>query len=53
MDGKGTLMYANSCEYSGDWKMGKVTGKGKFTNTNGDVFEGDLIDNKANGFGVY
>ncbi|CAD8100272.1 unnamed protein product [Paramecium sonneborni] len=35
------------------WKNDKANGPARMIYSNGDVFEGHLIDNKANGFGVF
>ena len=33
--------------------MGKAYGKGKFHHADGDVFEGEWVDDRVTGFGVY
>ena len=33
--------------------MDKINGKGKLVTKNGEIYEGDWKDYKANGFGIY
>ncbi len=35
------------------WAKGKASGKGKFTHVDGDIYDGEWKDDKANGYGVY
>eukprot|EP01038_Epipyxis_sp_PR26KG_P003957 gene3957-5674_t len=39
--------------YEGEYKNGKMHGKGVFIFSNGEVYDGDWIDNKKHGRGVY
>lgn len=39
--------------YEGEWKNGYQTGRGKYTYHTGDVYLGDVIDDKSSGYGVY
>jgi len=38
--------------YDGDWKFGKMEGKGKFTFANGNYYEGEWKNNLQNGKGT-
>ena len=44
-------------QYDGEWRLGKMHGKGKFYWHNGDeegnTFEGEFKDNQKHGYGVY
>jgi hypothetical protein len=53
----GTYRYADGSEYSGDYFAGQMT-KGKYTFSNngphaGHIYEGELLDGKFHGSGVY
>jgi len=37
--------------YEGDWKNGKMNGRGKITFSNGAIYDGDLVDDKYEGYG--
>ena len=39
--------------YSGEWKLGKKNGKGKYVWRDGNVYDGDWVDSKMHGSGVY
>ena len=40
-------------KYIGDWRDGIAYGKGKIIYSNGNVYEGSIVNRKANGHGVY
>ncbi len=39
-EGRGTQVWPDQSKYEGDWKDNKVWGYGKFSNINGDTYEG-------------
>ena len=39
--------------YEGDWHEGMMQGQGKFAHANKDVYEGEFVADKANGYGSY
>jgi len=39
--------------YDGDWRNGMAEGQGNFHHANGDVYQGEFYQDRANGFGVY
>jgi len=52
--GKGTMQWNMGEEmYEGDFDQGERTGKGKFTNKNGDVYQGDFVKGQWTGKGKY
>ena len=55
-DGHGTMKWNSvnegESEYIGDFKQGKKTGKGKYTQ-GGNVYEGDFVDGQFHGHGKY
>ena len=51
--GRGILKWPEGFTYYGQFKMDNINGKGKIITNNGDEYEGDWVDNKANGFGTY
>lgn len=50
-EGFGTA--TGSADYRGDFKAGRKHGKGIKTWANGDRYEGDFIDDRLEGFGIY
>ena len=51
--GNGKQIWPDGAEYSGYWDEGKMQGFGNFLHANRDVYEGNFINDKANGKGVY
>ena len=51
--GRGVLKWPDVLTYYGQFKMDNINGKGRIITKNGEEYEGDWIDNRANGFGVY
>ena len=47
------MNWPDGANYSGEWQFNQVTGKGKFSHPGGEFYDGQMINNKANGFGVY
>ena len=43
--------FLNGDKYDGEWKDGKMHGKGVYTYINGDQYEGEYSDNVINGSG--
>lgn len=39
--------------YLGEWEADQRKGKGRLILPNGDYYEGDFLDNKANGKGIF
>jgi len=35
------------------WYRGQANGRGRMTHANGDVYEGQWLDDRANGFGIF
>lgn len=35
------------------WARGQANGRGRMTHANGDVYEGQWLDDRANGFGIF
>ena len=44
MDGKGTYTYANHTKYEGTFEANNFIGRGRFTDSDGDVHEGVFED---------
>ena len=51
--GRGILKWPQGLTYYGQFKMDNINGKGKLITKNGEIYEGDWVDNKANGYGIY
>lgn len=51
--GFGTQTWPDGARYVGNWRLGQAFGHGQFIHINGDVFEGNFQDDKANGKGLY
>ena len=49
----GKYIFSDGNEYIGEFKNGKLEGKGTFKFLNGDVYSGQFRDNKYNGNGRY
>ena len=52
-EGRGILIYPNGCKYTGYFQNDKQNIRGKMEHVDGDVYEGDWVDNKANGKGQF
>lgn len=51
--GYGRLNYEGTGRwYEGDWKYGRWTGRGQLANTDGDLYEGELLDDHKHGYGI-
>lgn len=51
--GYGRLNYEGTGRwYEGDWKYGRWTGRGQLSNHEGDIYEGELLDDHKHGYGV-
>jgi hypothetical protein len=50
--GKGVLVFNHGGFISGDWKNGKVYGKGASLSKTGDFYKGDFINGEKNGNGT-
>ena len=51
--GKGSFLFENGNNYSGEWVEGLPDGFGIMSFDNGDTYEGDWSKGKMNGFGEY
>ena len=51
--GRGVQLWPNGAKYYGYWINNKVNKKGKLVHREGDIYEGEWVDNKAEGFGIY
>ena len=51
--GRGIQLWNDKTIYMGQWKNDKINGKGKLTNPIGDYYEGDFINDNAEGYGSY
>ena len=51
--GRGIQLWNDNTIYIGQWKNDKINGKGKLTNPIGDYYEGDFINDNAEGYGSY
>ncbi len=49
----GECTFKNSDKYEGEWKDGKLNGKGKYTYPDGGKYEGEFLDDKFHGHGIY
>jgi len=45
----GTKVFGDDSRYEGDFKHGKFNGNGRFIHANGDMYEGEFVDNMAGG----
>ena len=52
-DGFGVYDWGGNRRYEGEWKEGKMQGKGKIWYVDGTYYEGMFYDNQRNGFGKY
>jgi len=50
--GKGALVFKNGAFLCGDWKNGKLGGKGANLNRDGDLFVGEFVNGVKSGFGT-
>ena len=46
--GYGVQVWKDGAKYEGNWRFNKACGHGKFWHVDGDVFEGEWLDDKAN-----
>ena len=53
MCGEGTYWFTSGAVYKGEWKQGKMWGKGHLTNKDGTSYVGDFEDNFFHGNGCY
>ena len=51
--GRGILKWPNGLTYYGQFKLDKACGKGKIVFKSGEEYEGDWLENRADGFGIY
>lgn len=51
--GRGIQLWTDNTIYKGLWKNDKINGKGRIELRNGEYYEGDFVNDKAEGFGVY
>lgn len=51
-DGKGTYVYPSGAKYIGQFKNGKIHGKGVLYFSNGDKYQGDWVDHYRTGRGT-
>ena len=50
----GRYVFADEWEYSGPFSNNEITGsKGRMRYRNGEVYEGDFVEGKKHGYGVY
>lgn len=47
------MTWRDGAVYVGTWKLNHAQGQGKFVHVEGDVYEGEWANDKANGFGSY
>ena len=52
-NGQGILTFADGGRYEGDFKNGKMEGKGKYFHADGDRYEGDWKNGQQDGKGKY
>ena len=50
--GRGIQIWNNGRRYEGYWKQNKKI-KGKLIYSNGDIYEGEFLNDKAHGYGIY
>ena len=53
INGQGTYIWKNKCQYTGEFKNGEMNGEGKFTWPNGSEYEGDYVKGIREGFGTF
>ena len=53
MDGKGVMVWPDQSKYEGEFKNGKIEGKGKKEFSNGNRFIGDWKNDVMHGSGVW
>ena len=53
MDGKGVMVWPDQSKYEGEFKQGKIEGKGKKDFSNGNRFIGDWKNDVMHGSGVW
>ena len=46
--GYGCQKWKDGAKYEGNWKFNKACGRGKFWHVDGDIFEGEWVDDKEN-----
>jgi len=46
-EGYGIQEWPDGARYVGFWKNNKANGKGVFVHSEGDVYEGEFVDDKA------
>ena len=46
-------MWKSNSFYEGEWRDDKISGKGKYSHANGDVYIGEFLNGLANGNGEY
>ena len=51
--GFGIYEWDKNKKYEGQWKYGKMNGKGKIYYSDGSIYEGDFVDNLRCGYGKY
>ncbi len=49
----GVFMLRGGGRYEGDWRDGKITGRGLRTFASGNRYEGNFINNQRHGHGIY
>ena len=47
------MVWASGAQYQGEWKHNQMHGKGKLVHANHEIYEGDFVGDKANGYGKY
>ena len=51
--GRGKQKWPDWAKYEGDWRNGKIEGRGTFYHENRDLYTGEFVNDKANGYGAY
>lgn len=52
-NGYGTYLFEDKTKAEGKWKNGKMNGSIKIFYSNGNFYEGGILDNNKNGLGIY
>ena len=52
MHGLGIYEWPSGCKYKGEFKNGKISGKGQIIFSDGEIFEGEFNNYKIDGQGV-
>ena len=52
-NGIGEYIWNDGLKYNGDWKNGKMNGKGTLTHPSGETYSGEFKDDKKHGKGYY